>query len=160
MMKKNVKHYIDGLAALLLFGIFAVCILAVLLTGAGAYERLTARDQAAYDHRVCTQYIATRVRQADLLGNVSVEEFGGVPALCLVDAYGYMTRVYCYDGYLKELYASADADLSPEAGEDLMEAKKMTFALEDGLLTILVTGPDGTEEQMYLSLRCRKEAAA
>lgn len=160
MMKKNVKHYMDGLAALLLFGIFAVCILAVLLTGAGAYERLTARDQAAYDRRVCTQYIATRVRQADRFGDVSVEQFGGVPALCLMDEYGYMTRVYCYDGYLKELYASADADLSPEAGEDLMEAKEITFALEDGLLTIIVTGSDGTEEQMYLSLRCGKEAAA
>lgn len=160
MMKKNVKHYMDGLAALLLFGIFAVCILAVLLTGAGAYERLTARDQAAYGRRVCTQYIATRVRQADSLGNVSVEQFGGVPALCLVDEYGYMTRVYCYDGYLKELYASADAALSPEAGEDLMEADGLTLSLEDGLLAVTVTGSDGTEEQLYLSLRCREEAAA
>ena len=51
-----------GLAALLLFGLFAFCVLAVLLTGAGAYRRLTARDQAAYEWRSCTQYIATRVR--------------------------------------------------------------------------------------------------
>ena len=47
MKKRNVKQHMNGLAALLLFGLFAFCVLAVLLTGAGAYRRLTARDQAA-----------------------------------------------------------------------------------------------------------------
>lgn len=159
-MKQNVRHYMDGLAALLLFGIFAVCILAVLLTGAGAYERLTARDQSSYERRVCTQYIATRVRQADIFGNVSVEQFDGVPALCMVDGDGYLTRVYCYDGYLKELYTSVDADLSLDAGENLMEADELTLSLDDGLLEVSVSGPNGAEDRMYLSLRCGEGAAA
>ena len=48
----------DGLAALLLFGIFAVCVLMVLLTGANAYRRLTERDQQAYQRRTCAQYLS------------------------------------------------------------------------------------------------------
>ena len=64
MKKRLVKHHLDGLIALLLFGVFAVCVLVVLLTGADAYRRLTQRDEAAYDRRVCAQYMATRLRQA------------------------------------------------------------------------------------------------
>jgi len=160
MMKRSMKQHMDGLAALLLFGIFAVCVLAVLLTGAGAYKRLMERDQASYDRRTCTQYLTTRVRQADRLGSVSVEEFGGIPALCLMDEYGYVTRVYCYDGYLMELYTSPDAGLEPEDGEHLMEAEGLTMSLEDGLLELSVTRPDGAEERLYLSLRSREGAAA
>ena len=36
MREKRVKHHIDGLVALLLFGVFAACVLVVLLTGADA----------------------------------------------------------------------------------------------------------------------------
>ena len=35
MRKKPVQHHMEGLLVLLLFGIFAACILSVLLTGAG-----------------------------------------------------------------------------------------------------------------------------
>ena len=34
MRDKQIKHHIDGLVALLLFGVFAACVLVVLLTGA------------------------------------------------------------------------------------------------------------------------------
>ena len=47
MRKKSIHHQMDGLVALLLLGVFAACVLAVLLTGAGVYQRLTERDQAA-----------------------------------------------------------------------------------------------------------------
>lgn len=54
-----------GLLALLLLLVFAVCVLSVLLTGAGTYQTLTRRDQDSYDRRTAAQYLATRVRQAD-----------------------------------------------------------------------------------------------
>ena len=47
MKRKPIQHQMDGLIALLLFGVFAVCVLAVLLTGADAYRRLTERDRRA-----------------------------------------------------------------------------------------------------------------
>ena len=82
MKQRTVKHNIDGLAALLLFGIFAACVLSVLLSGAGAYRRLTQRDLTAYDRRTGLQYIAARVRQADRQGAVTVE--GSVVPLSLI----------------------------------------------------------------------------
>ncbi len=159
-MRQNEKRHMDGLAALLLFGVFACCVLGVLLTGAGAYRRLTERDQASYERRTCAQYIATRVRQADRLGGVSVERFGGVPALRLTDEGGYITYVYCCEGYLMELYAAPDAELTPADGEKLLRAAGMEVSLAGGLLEVSVTGADGGVDRLYLSLRCGEGAAA
>ncbi len=160
MKKKAIQHHMDGLLALLLFGIFAACVLAVLLTGAGAYRRLTLRDQAAYNGRTCQQYLATRVRQADAANGVQVEDFGDAGALVLLDAYGYETRVYCYDGYLMELYAAPGSGLAPEDGEKVMEIQEMDVSCDDDLLKIVVINTEGMESLQYLSLRSGEEGAA
>ena len=149
MRKRGSQHHIDGLLALLLFGVFAVCVLAVLLTGARAYRGLTQRDQAAYSRRVCMQYIATRVRQADRAEGVSVEPFGEGDA-----------RVYHYDGYLMELYASAEEELHPQDGQRIIPAGGVELSLEDGLLSVEVTDEQGVQDSLRLSLRSGEGAAA
>ena len=156
MKRRAIQHHIDGLIALLLFGVFAVCVLAVLLTGADAYRRLTERDQSSYSRRVCVQYIATRVRQADSLGQISVEPFGGQDALVLLDG-DYLTRVYCYDGHLMELYCGAEAEMEPQDGEQVMEAAGLALSLKDRLLTAELTNADGSVETLRLSLRSGEE---
>ena len=153
MKRTRIHYHLDGLIALLLFGVFAVCVLAVLLTGASAYQRLTQRDMAAYDSRVCIQYIAARVRQADRDNGVSVEPFGGRDALILTEEGGYATYVYWHEGYLRELYTSVDGDLAPEDGEKLMASGGLELSLEDGLLTVDITQGTGEQDTLCLSLR-------
>ena len=99
MRRQAGQHHIDGLLMLLLFGVFAACVLGVLLTGARAYRRLTQRDRAAYEQRICAQYIASRVRQGDVRGGVTVRPFGDTQALTLTSG-GYVTRVYWLEVYL------------------------------------------------------------
>lgn len=137
----------------MVFGVFAVCVLAVLLTGAGAYRRLTARDEASWERQTRGQYIAARVRQADRAGCVTAAEFAGRPALRLAEESGYVTWVYCYEGWLMELYASGEAELWPEDGTRLLAASWLDVSLEDGLLEVEVSGPEGETERLYLGLR-------
>ena len=153
MRQRSIQHHIDALASLLLFGVFAACILAVLLTGAGAYRRLTRRDQAAFDRRSCVQYISTKVRQSDRAGAVRVVDFGGGSALLLGADEPYATWLYCRDGWLMELYCYADEPLGPEDGERLLEAERMELSLEEGLLTVTIVTPGGEEDTLRLSLR-------
>lgn len=153
MKQKPIKHHMDGLIALLLFGVFAVCILAVLLTGADAYRRLTQRDRAAYERRTCVQYVATRVRQSDRLDGVRLEEFNGTDCLVLDAEEEYVTRIYCHDGWIMELYCAAGLEMDTEDGEPVMAAEGLGFTLDDGLLTITATDSQGTEQTLLLSLR-------
>ncbi len=161
MKKRPIQHQLNGLMALLLFGVFAACVLAVLLTGANAYRRLTQRDQEAYLRRTCVQYLATRVRQADSRDRVSVESFGGADALVLTETDGsYTTRIYCYDGWLMELYAAADADMEPQDGEKVLELSSLRLTLEDGALTADTVDTAGASGTLRMTLRSGEGAAA
>ena len=152
MKREKIQHHMDGLLLLLLFGVFAVCVLSVLPTGARAYRRLTLRDQEAYSRRTCVQYIATRVRQGDMEGAVTVEPFGEGDALVMAKD-GYVTRVYWHDGWLMEMYAGEDVQLAPEDGEKIMELDGLAMSMDGGLLTVEVDGGDAGTDTLRLSLR-------
>lgn len=159
MIRTENKTHIEGLLVLVLFGVFAICILAVLLSGAGTYERLVDRQQSGYAERTVPQYIATKVRQADVSGAVTIGEFGGVSALELTEVLGeeeYLTRIYCYDGYLRELFSAATGSFRPEDGEGILEAEQVEFSLQGSCLDILVTGADGEITELKLTLRSTK----
>lgn len=158
MRQKNGKT--GALAVLLLFGVFAVCILSVLLTGADAYHRLVGRDRLSYDRRTAGQYLSTRVRQADRAGQVRVDAFGGADALVFteeIDGVVYETLVYCHDGYLRELFVSAAGKFSPEDGEKVLRAQGLTLSLDGALLTAELTGPAGEVQPLTLFLRSGEE---
>lgn len=148
------RHHIEGLTVLVLFGVFAACMLTVLLTGAKTYYRLNSRDRLSYDRRTCAQYISARIRQADRVGTVAIEEFDSLPSLTFTDGEGYVTYVYCSDGYIKELYCSdADREWKAGDGEKVLEADGMEMSLDGRLLTVTVIEKDGSRNTVKLCLR-------
>lgn len=159
MKSKRTKSYTESALVLILFAVLAVCVLAVLLTGAKAYSRLTKRGQEAYITRTVPQYIATKVRQVDAMGQVSLGMFAGEETLELtewIEGNCYVTRIYCYDGYVRELFSTADAETEPEAGERIAEAKELIFGLEEGSLSVTVKQENGIVTEQNLTLRCAK----
>ena len=156
MRKEKSKHYIDTLMGLLAFGVFAGCILSVLLSGAGVYRRLTARDREVYERRSCAQYLSMKLRQAPSADAVSLFDFDGGSALRIkedIDGREYFSYVYCADGWLRELFAPAQDDFSPDAGEKLIELQSLSFTRQDGRLSVLFTDASGSESHIFLSLR-------
>lgn len=161
MKQQRLKQsHMEGLFALLLFGVFAACVLSVLLTGASAYRRLTTRDQQAYEQRTCTQYLATKVRQASSPQSISLSSFGAGDALILsqdIEGERYLTRIYCWDGWLRELFTSANGSFSPEDGEKVLPAQQLTLALEDDLLSITIIDQADHVSHLLLSIRGGEE---
>lgn len=158
MKKSESKTHIEGLLVLVLFCVFAICILSVLLTGAKAYGRLVDSQQVSYEKRTVPQYIATKIRQTDVSGAVSIGDFGGVEALELVELpeKEYVTRIYCYDGYLRELFSTVTGNFEPEAGEKILEAQQVDFSLNENCLRVTVTGTDGEKTEVKLTLRSNR----
>lgn len=155
-MKQTKYHSLDGLLVLLLFGIFAASILSVLMTGADAYQRLTRRNQSSYTYRTVTQYIAARVHSADAQNGISATTFGGTDTLELaetIDGETYTTKVYYYDGYIRELFTSEGGEYQPEDGDRVIEAQGLSLSQDGGLLTMDITCADGSRETITLSLR-------
>ena len=128
-MKKEQKEYkINQLLTLLLFTVFTICILFVLLTGAGIYKQLTEKNQNCYDKRTAVQYLTTRVRQNDKNNLIEIRQFGEDEALILkekIHETEYETVIYCYDGYLREIFSSSVEEFSPEDGNKILEMKHL-----------------------------------
>ena len=160
-MTKQSHDPLLRLLALGLFSLFAGCILLVLISGAGAYRRLTTRDDAAYTQRTAAQYLAARVHRADAAGQVLAGSFdapgtGQGDTLFFaeeLEGSTYYTRVYCWDGQLRELFSAADLPLSPQDGQPLLEMDGLQARPEGPLLTLWITQTDGSQQQLTLCLR-------
>lgn len=144
----------ESLLALLLFAVFSACVLLVLLFGAGAYQRLSDRSQVTYDYRTASQYLATRLRQAE--GEIRILDDGSTQGLTLCSTIGgqeYRTYIYCWDGWLRELFADSGLEFSPEFGEPLFNAEELRVRRgpEDGILAMDLTLPGGRTVQVYLA---------
>ena len=156
MEKTESRFQAEKLLPLVLFAILAVCAVLVLLAGAGVYKRLTERSGEAFHNRTVPLYIATKVRQADCAGAVSVENRNGTEILCLgeeINGTAYVTRIYCHEGVVRELFSAEEVAFDPAAGEMIAEASEVGFSLEDGCLTVRITGGDKTVTEQTLTLR-------
>lgn len=156
------KHQTDGLAALIVFAIFAICIVMTLFAGAGVYKRINARDASAFTMRTMSQYITTRVRSSQSPDSIRVEKFGDTNALCITDEISgerYTTYIYLDGGYMKELYASDSSNIKPEYGEKLLEAELLDFSLQDGLLKVSAAAPEGERSDFSLNIRGRESVS-
>jgi len=155
------KLHISSVLALLLLAVFALCLLLVLLTGAGVYQRTVERDQTGYEERTLRQYLASRVRQTDCVDAVMVSAFtyeAGEDTLSLAQSFDgdvYLTRIYVHDGYLRELFCAREDDFSPEDGEKVLAAEAIQFSFDEEkrLLKAQLTDASGKEEQILLYLR-------
>jgi len=150
------KRNISGIAVLLVFAAFMVSVLLVLLSGADTVQRLTERNQRSYHHRTAVQYISTRIRQADSAGCVSTENAGDIDTLVLtedIDGRRYQTRIYCYDGYLREMFCEANISLPPEFGEEILPMSGFKVSLDGSIVRVELSLPDGNAEELSLLLR-------
>lgn len=156
-MKKILKHgSLSGLVALLTFVLFAISILFVLLNGAGVYRRLTQRDQHSYDSRTCAQYIATKIRQAPSPTAIKADKFGTVDSLVIsqdIEGSEFVTRIYCYENWLMELFTFADGDFLPEDGEKILPLGSLSVSQDGTVFSVVLTDVEGNPQHLKISAR-------
>ena len=150
------ERSLSTLAALLTFALFAIGILSVLLGGAKVYRRLNQRDQQSYDSRTCAQYIATKLRQVPTPDAVVIASFGDGDALLIGETIGqdsYLTRVYCYNGWLMELFTISGGDFAPEDGEKILPLRDLTLNHEESRISVSLTDTNDCTQHLILHIR-------
>ena len=166
MKQETKQRTVSAVTSLLVLAVFSVSILGVLLAGAQAYQRLTGLGNTGYDSRTCCAYIASRFRQA--AGGVAVESFGDGDCLAFyeeLEGKSYVTRVYCYDGWLRELFTVAGPDFdpndfAPRDGEKVLPLAAAEFDLTDGLVTMRLTPESGAVAESAVLLRAGEGGGA
>ena len=156
--KKLQSHSISGVFVFLLLGIFAVFSTVMVLFGARAYKATSERTTSHNDIRIASAYIRSMVRSGDDAGEICLEDIEGVQAITLMNVYGedlYLTRLYAFDGTLRELFTDAEIDFEPENGEVVCAADSMTARIENSLLTVLIEN-GGQTSQVDIALRAQE----
>ena len=78
----------------------------------------------------------------------------------------YVTRIYCYKGWIRELFSRADLKFDPKAGEKVSEAVSLEISgsgidgapvsgegTGGGIMTVAIDGGTDDAETLYFSLQ-------
>ena len=168
MKQKLSSHAVSGLFVFLLLGVFEVFSTVMVLLGVKAYRGAVERTEAHNTSRIGSAYIRSMLRADDESGVFSLEACEGtvgapgaeqsvtVNTLTLRNDYGeeYVTRIYVYDGSLREWFSRASEPFRPDQGEAVCPADEMTAEKNGSLLTVhLRTG--NTTQDVFFSLRTK-----
>jgi hypothetical protein len=121
----------------LLFFLFACCMFFVLISGAKSYKNVTAVMEEQFSVNTCISYVTAKVRHYDIEGAVTIGEIGDTDALLLkekIKGEEYLTYLYCYDGSLMELFCSADMEVLPIDGQQIMDLDFLDLSAEEDVV--------------------------
>jgi len=152
------RHVISGAFVFLLLGVFAM--FAVLMTALGAqlYREVVSDADAHNDRRILTSYVTNAVRGGDGAERISVQTMEGLSVLTLGNR-RFETRIYCYEGTLREMFTAAGEPFAPEYGEVICAAGGFEPRLEGNLLEMTVTDAAGREQLLHVALRTGQKGA-
>jgi hypothetical protein len=149
---------VDAAVVFALFAVFTVSVLFVLISGANVYKTAATTISESYDLRTAEAYIASKIRHSDALGSdgeplVAVKKLDDIDVLALYEEYDGgrdVTYIYYNNGYICELYTSADSAFDVSLGEKIIAAQELELSLDGPLLTAAI----GDKTQINISLRC------
>ncbi len=139
MSRSGPSHAISGVFVFLLLGIFAVFSTVMVVLGAKAYKATADRAAEHNAGRIACAYVRSMVRADDDSDSLRVDGIDGLSAVTMhynYDGEEYLTRIYVYDGMLREWFSYAEADFEPEDGEAVCAADEMQASLSGHLLSV------------------------
>jgi hypothetical protein len=155
---------IGNVFALLIYCAFTAAILLVLMLGAQIYQGMVERNTINADQRTAISYIEAKLRHSDTLGDVYTGSFQGyvefpyISTLYLEENYGdltYHTMIYCYDGWLRELYCEKGLEFLPEDGMKVLPVQRLDYQedADSGLIKITCVDNQGITFELNILLR-------
>lgn len=154
-LNRNNSRAIDTFFILALLALFAITSFLVIIIGARQYHSIADRMTENYETRTASSYLIEKFHQHDVYGSVSVTDLEGVPSVSLtqtVNGLQYTTYIYAYEGYLREITVSADAVITPEAGQKIIEMSALDIeACSNNLYCFTITDTYGNTSPVYVS---------
>ena len=104
---ENRSSRINDIFPILLFLVFTLSALGIVMVSVQIYQKILKQSEQSYDMEIAVAYVTEKFRSHDSLGSIDATEFAGSDALILTDTVldeTYVTIIYTYGGYLRELY--------------------------------------------------------
>ena len=151
------KHVIDFLFLLALFFVLTATSVALVVLASGTYSRQVQDSEDSFASRTALSYVTEKIHQADEYGAVYAGTFDGQDAIVIRQTYSeqpYVTYLYEYDGYLRELFIQDGVDAKASDGRKILASDCLSFdETQDGLFHLYCTNKDGSISDTYVSIK-------
>ena len=149
------KHVIDFLFPLAVFFVLAASSVAIVVLASGFYIRQVKASSDSYSGRTALAYVTEKMHQNDENGAISRWNFDGENALVIRQRYDekdYVTYLYAYDGYLRELLSRMERKQKhPMDGRSWQQKTSRLRKLQMGFFICIVKMKTG-KRQIHLSV--------
>lgn len=165
---RDKKYSIDLIFILTLFLLFAITSIATVIVGIKIYRSSTNTMDANYETRTLSSYLTEKVRAYDSYDSIhlsrkvsSLDSSNTGDILVLsstVDDKQYITYIYVYESYVRELTISSDSNVAfnPNSGQKVMAARELSFTkISDHVLDISYISPAGNPNSFKLYTHSR-----
>ena len=162
MMKKKFenRHMVDVLFVITLFCMFAVCAILLIAVGAKVYQNTIDNMDTHFTSSTSMSYITEKIRQNDEASALSVCTFGNEKALLITQEINneqYLTYIYSYGGYLKELFTKKGIDLDPSAGQNILAIQDFYIReIADSLFEITLVDKNHKTNIVTIGSKCNQ----
>ncbi len=151
------KHVIDFLFPLALFFVLTATSVALVVLASGTYSRQVQDSEDSFASRTALSYVTEKIHQADEYGAVYAGTFDRQDAIVIRQTYSeqtYVTYLYEYDGYLRELFIQDGVDAKASDGRKILASDSFSFEeTQDGLFHLYCTNKDGSISDTYVSIK-------
>lgn len=158
-LNQNNSRALDTFFILALLALFAITSFFVIIIGARQYHSIADHMTENYETRTASAYLVEKFRQNDNADSVTITDLEGISAISftqVINDQNYHTLIYAYGGYLREITISDDSSITPDAGQKIVEAEKLTIeACTSNLFCFTLTDTYGNTNPIYISLNSK-----
>lgn len=131
----------SAVSSMLLFVLFALCMLMAVAVAADTYGRIEKGYQQSFGSASSIKYVANKLRCAE---NVTLLDNGGAA----VESDGMVSVIWCSGGELYEKYAPVGGEITTQGGDRISSADSLSITENGGLYVITVTAGEETSSVM------------
>ena len=107
--------------------------------GYGSFKRMNEFQEECLNARVAMNYVSMQIRRSDVKDSVRIDDSPSGARLVLsedIEGEIYETRIYLYDGYLRESFVSAESPFDEEYGLEVIPLDSFVIKRESNLIGI------------------------
>lgn len=127
----------SAVSSMLLFVLFAVCMLLAVAVAADTYGRIKTGYQQSFGSAASIKYVTNKLRSAE---RITLMDNGGAA----VESDGLVSLIWCEDGELYEKYSTVGEEITARDGDRISSADSLRITERDGLYEITVTAGEQT----------------
>lgn len=153
------RSKISDVFPILLFLVFTLSALGIVLASVQIYQKILQRAEQSYDTETAVAYLTEKFRNHDAEGSIKIDAFMGHDAVLIeenVKDVPFVTYIYAYDGYLRELYVEKEmlGGCVEDSGTRILEMKSFDAEMmSDDLAHLKFTDENGGSTETFLSIR-------